>query len=340
MPLDNTPADDALGTAAAQPAAVESVAAPAAAPAPNPVETTPAEPVSALDAALKALAKGSEPAAATAAQPAEETVEVTPEQQAHPEGVQDESLAEIPKLAPDVFSALPKEARTAFNQLRKQVATIRPDAERGQAVANFLQASGITPQEFAELQDVGALMKRDPMKAREALLKHLDTLDTRLGLKLPDDIRQDVDGGYISEDRATELSRTRAEADALRQQVAERETAVAAQSMGAAVEAWEQEIRRGDPDYGRKQANIMREVTTQIQLRQARGETVRSATEAVALAQEAYAAVNEMLKPFRVASPPVPRGPSSAASSAPAATPEPTTAVEAAKLALAKRGRG
>jgi hypothetical protein len=335
MPLDSTP-DDTLDVAA-QPAAAEAVAAPVAAPEPV---ATPAEPTSALDAALQALAKGKEPAPATAAQPAEETVESTPEQPARPEDIQDESLADVPKLAPDVFSALPKEARTAFNALRKQVATFRPDAERGQAVANFLQASGITPQEFAELQDVGALMKRDPMKAREALLKHLDTLDTRLGLKLPDDIKSDVEQGYISEDRATELSQKRAEADALRQQVAERETAAAGRSMAAAVEAWEAEVRRQDADYGRKQANIMREVTTQIQLRQARGEPVRTPAEAVAIAQEAYAATNEMLKPFQAPRPSVPRGPSSAASSAPAATPEPTTALEAARLALAKRGRG
>lgn len=336
MPLDSTPAEDTLDTAAAQPAAADGAAAPVAAPEPV---ATPAEPTSALDAALKALAKGRDEAPATAAQPAE-TATATPEQPAQPEDAQDESLADIPKLAPDVFSALPKEARTAFNALRKQVATIRPDAERGQAVAKFLQASGITPQEFAELQDVGALMKRDPRQAREALLKHLDRLDTALGLKLPDDIKNDVDQGYLSEERATELSQKRAEADALRRQVEEREAAVAAHSMGAAVEAWEQEIRRQDADYGRKQTNIMREVTTQLELRKAQGRPVRTSAEAVALAQEAYATVNEMLKPFRAPAPVVPRGPSSAASSAPAAMPEPTTAFEAAKQALAKRGRG
>jgi len=339
MPETET-AIDILDPNAALPVSGEAIAAPAAAPEPTPAPSDTAEPTSSLEAALKALDKGRDAASAAAAQPAGDADHTETTQPGQTGDSQDERLADIPKLAPDVFSALPKEARAAFNQLRKQVGTLRPDAERGQAVVSFMRASGVSPEEFAELQDVGALMKRDPAKAREALLQHLDRLDTALGLKLPDDIREDVDGGYISEDRATELSKARARATALENEVAQRDSATAAYAIQTAVESWEARARRTDPDMDRKLPSLMREVKLHIQDREAAGRPVRSAEEAVAIAQAAYAATNEMLRPFQAQPGRVPNAPSSAASSVPAAMAEPTTTLEAARAALARRGRG
>jgi len=333
---DTETATDILDPIAAQPAVAEAVAAPAVAPeAPAQPDKT-AEPTSALEAALKALDKG-KVASATAAQPADDAAHSESTQPGQPEDRQDESLADVHKIAPDVFSALPKEARAAFNQLRKQVGTLRPDAERGQAVAAFIRASGVTPEEFAELQDVGALMKRDPAKAREALLQHLDRLDTVLGIKLPDDIRQDVDGGYLSEDRATELSQARARAAALEHEVGQRDAAAAADSMRGALEAWEMQARRTDPDMDRKLPSLMREVKLTLLERAQAGRPVRLVEDAVAIAQAAYGTTNEMWRASRPASNPVPRAPSSAVSSVPSAAPEPTTPLEVVYAALARR---
>lgn len=344
MPLDTTPATEDPDSVAAKPADAGAIAAPAAAPVTEattpPTPETPAEPKSALEAALKALDKGRDPAAATAAQPAGETVQPDSTQPAQPEDDQDESLADVPKLSPDVFRALPKEARSTFNALRKQAGTLRPDAERGQAVAKFLTASGISPEEFAEMQDVGALMKRDPAKAREVLIQHLDRIDTFLGLKLPDDLKKEVDGGYISEDRAAELSRERAARARLESTVAARTEADAGQAMVSAVSAWETETRRTDLDLDRKLPSIQREVKLILTERAAAGNPVRTPEEAVQVAQEAHKRVDEMLKPFRAAAAPTPRVPSSVASSAPASAPAPSSALDAAYAGLRRAGRG
>lgn len=343
MLVETTTANETPDLTAAQSAAAGATAAPAAAPEPSPTPAapeTPAEPKSALEAALKALDKGKDAATATAAQPAGETDQTEAEQSAQGDDeAQGEHLSDVPLLAPDVFKALPKEARTAFNQLRKQVGTLRPDAERGQAVSKFLQASGVTPEEFMELQDVGALMKRDPAKAREALMRHLDRLDTALGLRLPDDIREDVDGGYISEARAAELARERAARARAESEVAARSEAEISQAIAGAVDAWEEQARRTDVDLDRKLPSIMREVKLALTERNAAGNPVRTPKEAVKIAQDAYKAVDDMLKPFRAAAASVPRAPSSAASSAPASKVPPSTALEAAYSALG-RGRG
>lgn len=322
---------------AAEPAAAGETAAPVAAAeptkAPPPAPEKPAEPTSALDAALKALDKGKTEAAATAAESAGATTETKSDAAA--DDAQDD-LGDVPMLPAEVFRTLPKEARTAVNQLRKQVVTLRPDANRGKAVADYLRASGMSPQEFAELQDVGALLRTDPAKAREKLVAKLDEIDTALGLKLPDDLKGEVDGGYISEERAKELAQTRAKARGLEQHVTEAAVAEAKQAQAGAVVAWAERTAGSDPDFGRKQPSIEREIRLALADAAAAGKPPRTAEEATAIAQAAYERVNEMLKPFRQASAPVPKSPSSAASSAPASAPAPTTAVEAAWAALRK----
>lgn len=334
MAFDND-TGDTPEPAAAQPAAVGESAAPAAAP--EPAASTPedtGEPKTALEAALKALEK-SAPGDAAAAKPAE-TVESTEPQPTAAEDAQDESLDDVPMLPAEVFSALPQEARSTFNALRKQVKTYREDAVRGRAVTEYLQTAGLAPEEFAELQSVGALMKRDPTKAREVLLEHVARIEEYLGLRLPDDIHQDVEQGFISEDRARELSQARAKARAAETAVAEREAMEATRQKVGAVEAWEAATRETDPDFDAKLPNVRQAVELEILRRERAGQPVATPKDALDVVKAAYESTNAMLKRFAPRTARVPASPSSAAP-VPAAPPaEPKTALEAAWAALRK----
>jgi|GEM_PF-3748787 len=296
-----------------------------------------AEPKSLLDAALKALKQEPEGQAA-AAEPAGDKVESpaaqTPEQTDH----QGDAPDGVPMLPDDVFKALPKEARGAINTLRTTVARLKPDAERGAAVADFIRTSGVTPEEYLQLQDVGALLKRDPMAARKVLVDKLAEIDRVMGVTLPDDLREEVEDGYITEERARELSQTRARADradgAIQAQAEDRRL----YGILSGVTEWETETRRGDPDFDRKLPHIQELTKAAVIAAGAAGKPVSSAAEAVEMARQAYSKVNALvttMAPSRSATRAVP----SSAASAPAGTPAPKSLLEAARAGLARAGR-
>jgi len=297
-----------------------------------------AEPKSLLDAALMALKTEEKPGEATAAKPAGEdpAAEQGPQVPETDAAAQGEAPGAVPRLPDDVFKALPQEARRAFNDLRKQVTTLQPDATRGQALTQFLRETGITVPEYDELIEVGALLKHDPAKARERLAAKLAEVDHALGLTLPDDLREEVDGGYISEDRASELSRTRAEAERAKRAA---EELVQSQHQNALVNdlvSWEAEMRQRDPDFDRKLPDIQAKARLAVLEASQAGKPVRTGAEAVRVAQKAYGEVNALLASFRPAPRATPPSPSSAAS-APAAVVAPKNIYEAAAAGLAGR---
>lgn len=321
-------------SATAQPVAVtDPVTAPAAAPE-APAANGSAEPASLLDAALKALAPEKGDGAAAAAQSAGDAGDSSPAQTPEPQADdQGESLADVPMLPDAVFKALPKEARTAIVDLRKRVKTLQPDADRGAALSRYIAESGVTPDEYVQLQDVGALLKRDPAAARKIIVDKLAEIDRALGNTLPDDLREEVDGGFISEERARELSQARARADRAESTAAATSAEVQQGAMLADVTAWEAEVRRADPDFARKLPDIQARTKLAAMEAAAAGKPVRTGAEAVAMAAAAYKAVNDMLSSFRPAPAATPRVPSSAAS-APATAPTPKTLLEAAMAGL------
>ena len=341
MAFDNDPAETPTQDAA-QPATEAVSPAPEAAPAPvatTPEPEKPGEPKTALDAVLKAL-DGRVSGDATAAKPAEPSAEATPTPAAAAEDAQDESLADVPKLPAEVFSALPKEARTAFNALRKQVNGYRESAERGNAVTEYLQNSGVTPDEFGELQRVGALMKRDPEKALAALEEHVDRLKKFLGYEIADDLRNEVEQGFMPEERARELSQARAKAGHAEAAVREHAAATAARERVGAVEAWENDIRARDPDFDAKLPNVQQATKLAILERERAGKPVATHEDALEVVKAAYEQTNAMFARFRPKPAPVPATPSSAAPVAQAMPRAPTTALEAAWAALGQPPRG
>lgn len=336
---DQATTDEVIGSAQPEAPIATSPAPEAATAEPTPdTSGDSAGPKTLLEAALSALGQKPSDAPAAAAQSAENAgAETPPPSTSEADTSQGEPLDDVPMLPEADFKALPAPARKTFVELRKLVKTLRPDAERGTALSRYLAESGVSPEEFVQLQDAGALIKRDPMAARKILADKLAEIDRAIGLTLPDDLQQEVESGYISEDRARELSQARARAARAEETVAQTHQVTQQQALLGAVAEWQAGIQTADADFARKLPDVQARVRLAVLERQAEGRPVTSAAEAVKIAQEAYQKVNEMLASFappRVATRPTP----SSAASAPAAAPAPRSIYEAAAAGLRRAG--
>jgi hypothetical protein len=335
---DQVTKDEEVGSAQPE-APVSASPAPEAATEATPTETSgeSAEPKTILEAALSALKPGAVEDPAAAAQPAGDSGANTTPTQTPDTGVdQGEPLDDVPMLPDADFKALPPPVRKTFVELRKLVKTLRPDAERGTALSRYLAESGVSPEEFVQLQDAGALIKRDPMAARKILLDKVAEIDRVTGLTLPDDLQQEVESGYVSEDRARELSQLRARAARAEETVAQDRQVAQQHALLRDVTSWEAEMRRVDADFARKLPDIQSRVRLAVLERERTGQPVATGAEAVKIAQDAYDGINQMIASFappRVSTRPTP----SSAASAPATSPQPRTLIEAAMAGLNRR---
>lgn len=334
-------------TLSASPAAEEPVAAPEPVATPEPAaaleasgQEAAAEPKTLLEAALSALKPKDDPVEAKAAEPAGETqaVESDPANIPETEPPAGETRDGVPRLPDDVFKALPKEARQTVIALRKQAETLKPDADRGAALSRYLAETGITVTEYDELIQVGALMKHPSTlgKAREAIVAKLAEIDRALGITLPEDLHQEVEQGFISEDRARELAQTKAERDRVLRETQATAAREQQQAIVSELVAWEAEARRADADFDRKLPDIQTKVRLAVLEAERAGRPVRSPAEAVSIARKVHEETNAFLAAFRPAPKATPSSPSSAAS-APATAPAPKNIYEAAAAGLRKR---
>lgn len=199
-----------------------------------------------------------------------------------------------------------------FQKVISQKNEYKQGHEQYQKITGYLSSNNITAEEASAGMQIMALMKNDPQKALEALNPYMDALRQTTGDVLPDDIRGKVDDGYMDEDAGRELARTRADANLLRQrneqanaQMAQNASAQHLEGLAQTVTDWEMRKRQTDPDYDLKQDEIDDRVKVLVQER-GRPDTAEAA---IAMANEAYDAVNNRVsarssvkKPMRTAS--------------------------------------
>ena len=214
----------------------------------------------------------------------------------------------------DPDADVPFHKHPRWQEMKAERDSFKADAETYRSMTSFMQQSNLSSEEVASGFDIMALMKSATMGNLEHARQMFDwaaqvqaAYGEMLGEQLPDDLRQKVEDGLVDEDVAKELSRERAKARTLENlrtqeeeranQTREQEAAQARQTeMANAVEAWEAEIRAKDADYATKKAKL---VETQTRaLMQQRGAPPANVEEAVSLVKQAYAEVNEMLKPL------------------------------------------
>lgn len=228
---------------------------------------------------------------------------------------------------------------TQRNELREQITALQGPAQQYERIESFMQHNGLTNQHVVELFRVGALMRTDPDQAYEAVADALVELGKLTGRSLPEDLREDVEYGRITEERAAELSRTRARAEraeTARETDGQRAEAQAvSQSVGQirnSVKDWETRTRAADPDFKAKERLIADRVTA---LATTNGKP-RSPDDAVKLIDQAHREITAELKAALGPRREIARSPAPSPSGSAAAAPK--TLREAIELAARASG--
>ena len=254
------------------------------------------------------------------------------------EGEQDEKSEGDEKLPP--FHKHPRwqEMVRERNTWREQAQTNEAYAGEYRKIEQFMQQNGLQADEVAEAIRLSALIKSDPLKARERLSQEMERLDSFAGYKLPQDLQADVEDGLISAEHARELAalrnqhrfaqgqveqrdeKLRQEQQQRQQQEQQHQAQAVLQQQREAVQAWESDVRKRDPDYARIQPFVFKELRLLVH------ETPpKSRDEAVELAKNAYQSVKAELRRIngrRDERSPGPRSTQSSATSGVSAKPE------------------
>jgi hypothetical protein len=226
-----------------------------------------------------------------------------------------------------------KQFQAERDALRGELETLQPLARQFQDVQGFIAESRISEGEFGQLLTAGAALKRGDFNSfLQAVRPYVQYAEEAMGVRLPDDLRQQVDNGLMPEDAARELVRSRHQANIATAQVqelsqtqaVERQQA-AATSIRTAVATWETGVQARDPDYGAKQAAVQRYAQALI----AEHGAPRSPQEALSLAEKALDEVNKTFTAFRPAPKPTLRVPTGGQTPTNALAPEPKSLMDA-----------
>lgn len=263
-----------------------------------------------LDAVQAALApKAESPAASNP----EDAAKVDSDAE-KPEAADDEDLSQ------DELKALSWKAQQRFRKLASaakakdgEIATLRTKADEHDRIVGAISRAGLDNKELDELVELGSLLKRgDPVVALQKLAPLVRALEQVAGEVLPPELQERVRLGYISEQDARDLNRARArehfakqsqerqqrESDAEKQH---REITERVNSSVSAIEAWEANQAKSDPDWPSKR----QEVADQVELMIAREAQKRKAPffpnseEAVKLSKDALKLVNDRIAKFK-----------------------------------------
>lgn len=223
-------------------------------------------------------------------------------------------------------------------ELRREVETLRPDANVGSRVSSFARENDLAPDDIVfGLNAMAAVRRGDYATFYKALAPYVRKAQEVLGLVLPDELGQRVQGGHLSEQAARELAQTRfrqerAEAEA--REYASRSSAQHIQHVQTdvqrAVTSFEERLAANDPDYKAKEPAIKR--TAQALLLE-RGGKIGTVQEALEIVQAAHREVSNQYRRFA----PAPRATSASPngySQQPNARPAPKNLMEAALAGL------
>lgn len=225
--------------------------------------------------------------------------------------------------------------------LRGQVDSFKPKADEYDKIIAVAQKGSLSKEDLDNTMAIASAIKvGDPRHAIQLLTPIMRSLLSKAGIELPADLKQRVQEGTLSEADARDLSMARAaSANSSAQAQREREERevdgqrqaqrTQIDTVAKAADAWHSEKAKTDPDWSLKQGRVAELVELEVHRT---GKYPASEKELRKLCDDALKKVDEELKQFK----PAPRqhkpldGPAS-----PQSRPEPKTALEAAKLALA-----
>lgn len=195
---------------------------------------------------------------------------------------------------------LPFHNHPRWKEMVSERDALKPKADQYEKITTFMSTNRLTPEEMAQGMKVMALMKNNPVEAYKVLQGYVQNLAPLTGEVLPEDLKREVEDGFIPESRAKELARLKAEREYSetyqRAQAEQREAehkALLERQMYDAVVSWETQERAKDPDWDKKYEMVMDRVRTLV----AAGRP-QSASEAVEVARRALADINTRLRPL------------------------------------------
>lgn len=206
------------------------------------------------------------------------------------------------------FSDVPFNKHPRFQQLLRERNSFKQDAERYQNVDRFLFDAGLSSVEAADGLTIMGLAKTNPAEAWKQIRPWLEKLVVAAGEVIPDDLRQRVAKGELSQDAALEVSKARATAasvqaaQSFREQQEERRQQTSNQNAVQQTAAdWEADRMTKDPNFAAKQPAVMKEV---IYLQRTDGMPT-TPQGVIDMLKKAYKTVNDGLKPAPVTTPAV-----------------------------------
>lgn len=207
----------------------------------------------------------------------------------------------------DKLKGLYRESKEQNTALTTQLEQANVEAGHYRKFVDFLDENRISQDEANELFNIGALMKNDPVKALLAITPYYNDLLHLTGNVLPADLQQQVTQGYITKDKALELSRLRATGQTMtainaernthqQQRNATRQQGEHVASVQSAIVDWEKQWSSSDPDYAKKKDRVLDRVELLLVRAQRNGTLPKTTDEAVKLANQAKTEVEADLK--------------------------------------------
>jgi len=263
-------------------------------------------------------------------------------------GEDEEGEGDDARLSQEEFDQLPTKTRKRMSKLLSQrneardlARTYQPEAEGFRQLQGWVQANGMSQQEFEQGLGIMALIRTNPAEALKALQPIFTDLQRQVGEVLPDDIQGAVDAGNITAEYAAQLVRERNERARLESLNAEqhrrsqaddvaRATQQAATEAVDGVKGWEAQWKSTDPDYQKKAPLVWDRIQAGLASLQLSGHAVTKDA-VLKIANDARKHVDEQLKhftPTRREIRPVTEGGAARNTDAP-----PKTAIDAARRA-------
>lgn len=211
------------------------------------------------------------------------------------EGQQPEDYSKLPFNKHPRFRELVQEK----NKYKAQVTEYESDAKQYRDIQAFMQQNNLSAEDVANsLQMLAKMRSGSPAEAYELLQGRLEEIAVAAGKKLPQDLEEKVDQGYIDRDTAAELHQARVQAERQAQQAqsqleqrTQQDAKAQAYAMANAVSAWEVSTKATDPDYDLKADLVKDRVRAQI----ASNGMPKTTEEAVKLSKDAYDQVTQAL---------------------------------------------
>ena len=185
------------------------------------------------------------------------------------------------------------------NELKETTAKLQNDSDQYAKITDFIEKNNLTAKDSVEGFKIMAAIKNNPELAYKMLGHHLGNMSKVTGRRLPTDIQNKVDDGFLDEDAARELSQTRAKLARVQNQrkvdharSRKQQSNYQSDMLTSALQTWGETTLAKDVDFSLKQAEFNDRV---VALVNERGQPETQA-DVLGLVEDAYATVNERFK--------------------------------------------